>query len=68
MAMLAGRRISLRPVRDADLDLLYDAYVDLKSRGLYYPLGIMSESTFSQGVGGRSLRFVGIGRPWRSDV
>jgi len=44
--MLEGRRISLRPVREADLDRLYDAHTAIRARGAYYPLGIMSEPAF----------------------
>ena len=44
--MLEGRRISLRPVREADLDRLYDAHTAIGARGAYFPLGVMSESAF----------------------
>jgi ribosomal-protein-alanine N-acetyltransferase len=44
--MLEGRRISLRPVREIDLDRLYEAHTAIATRGAYYPLGVMSESTF----------------------
>ena len=44
--MLHGTHISLRPVRQADVDALYDAHVDLRSRGAFYPLGVMSEPAF----------------------
>jgi RimJ/RimL family protein N-acetyltransferase len=44
--MLDGKRISLRPVREADLDTLYDAHTAIAARGAYFPLGVMSESTF----------------------
>jgi RimJ/RimL family protein N-acetyltransferase len=44
--MLEGQRVSLRPVREADLDQLYDAHSAIAARGAYYPLGVMSESTF----------------------
>ena len=46
MAMLNGPRISLRPVRESDLELLYNAHVDVKNRGHYFPLGVMSEPAF----------------------
>jgi [ribosomal protein S5]-alanine N-acetyltransferase len=45
-AMLEGERVSLRPAREADLDLLYDAHINLKARGHYFPLGIQSEPAF----------------------
>jgi [ribosomal protein S5]-alanine N-acetyltransferase len=44
--MLEGRLISLRPMREADLDRLYDAHAAISARGAYYPLGVMSESMF----------------------
>lgn len=44
--MLAGRDIQLRPVRETDLDAVYAAHTDIASRGRYFPLGIVSESTF----------------------
>jgi [ribosomal protein S5]-alanine N-acetyltransferase len=44
--MLEGRQIRLRPVREADLDGLYDAHSNIRNRGAYFPLGVMSESTF----------------------
>lgn len=46
VTMLAGTHISLRPVRAADLDMLYDAHVDLGNRGRYFPRGVQSETTF----------------------
>jgi RimJ/RimL family protein N-acetyltransferase len=45
-AMLIGKRVRLRPVRQADLDALYDAHIAVSNRGAFYPLGIMSESTY----------------------
>lgn len=42
--MLRGDLIELRPVRERDLDRLYDLLSDLRSRGDYFPLGIWSES------------------------
>lgn len=44
--MLAGTRITLRPVRSGDLDALYDAHLDIRNRGRYFPLGVWSESRF----------------------
>jgi RimJ/RimL family protein N-acetyltransferase len=44
--MLDGVRIRLRPVRQADLDRMYDEHVRIRTRGPFYPLGVMSESTF----------------------
>ena len=44
--MLEGQRIRLRPVREADLDRLYEAHTAIQARGAYFPLGVMSESAF----------------------
>jgi RimJ/RimL family protein N-acetyltransferase len=44
--MLHGEHITLRPVRAADLDAMYAAHVDIRSRGAFYPLGVLSESKF----------------------
>lgn len=44
--MLSGKSIHLRPVRQCDLQELYTRHVDLTSRGLFFPLGMLSESEF----------------------
>lgn len=44
--MLNGRLISLRPVRVADLDAMYEAHAAISNRGPYFPLGVVSESAF----------------------
>jgi RimJ/RimL family protein N-acetyltransferase len=44
--VLNGRSVTLRPVREADLDALYDAHTDIGNRGRFFPLGIMSETAF----------------------
>jgi ribosomal-protein-alanine N-acetyltransferase len=44
--MLDGRLVRLRTVREADLDRLYEAHADIRTRGPYFPLGVMSESAF----------------------
>jgi RimJ/RimL family protein N-acetyltransferase len=44
--MLIGERITLRPVRETDLDQLYDAHLDIQNRGRYFPLGVQSEPAF----------------------
>ena len=44
--MLEGRRVGLRPVREADLDRLYEAHTAIRSRGAFFPLGVMSEPAF----------------------
>lgn len=44
--MLVGQAITLRPVREADLDLLWAAHIDLAARGAHFPLGVMAEPLF----------------------
>ncbi len=44
--MLTGSRVTLRPLREADLDQAYAAHVDIANRGAYFPLGVMSEPAF----------------------
>ena len=44
--MLYGERITLRPIRETDLDEVIAAYVDIRNRGSFYPLDIVSESAF----------------------
>lgn len=44
--MLVGRSVTLRQVREADLDVLYDAHTNIHSRGAYFPLGVMSQTAF----------------------
>jgi [ribosomal protein S5]-alanine N-acetyltransferase len=44
--MLRGRQITLRPVRAADLDELYERHIDIDNRGAFFPRGVMSESAF----------------------
>ncbi|MEO5853639.1 MAG: GNAT family protein [Nocardioides sp.] len=44
--MLSGERVTLRPVREGDLDEVYAAHLDLVSRGDYFPLGVLGQSPF----------------------
>lgn len=46
--MLRGTGITLRPVREADLDAMYDAHVDIGNRGEFFPLGVLSEAAFKK--------------------
>ena len=46
--MLQGRLIQLRPVRQADLDAMYAAHVNIADRGAYFPLGVLSEPAFQR--------------------
>jgi len=46
--MIRGKNIILRTVRETDLDALYTALSDLATRGDYFPLSLMSETTFKR--------------------
>jgi ribosomal-protein-alanine N-acetyltransferase len=41
--MLIGGRVVLRPIREADLPAFISAHVDIRNRGAYFPLGLLSE-------------------------
>jgi RimJ/RimL family protein N-acetyltransferase len=47
--MLKGKSITLRPVRDTDLEKLYDLHIDIQNRGEYFPRGILSQPAFQKG-------------------
>ena len=49
--MLRGARITLRPVREADLDAMYTAHVNIGNRGAFFPLGVLSEPAFRRQFG-----------------
>ena len=49
--MLHGASTTLRPVREADLDRLYAAHVDIRNRGAFFPLSVMSETRFRNEFG-----------------
>lgn len=44
--MLKGKSISLRPVRETDLDQLYTLHLDIDNRGGYFPRGVLSQPAF----------------------
>jgi RimJ/RimL family protein N-acetyltransferase len=46
--MLKGKTITLRPVRDADLEPLYNFHTDIDNRGAYFPRGILSQPAFQK--------------------
>jgi RimJ/RimL family protein N-acetyltransferase len=46
--MLKGEKITLRPVREADLPRLYAFHQDIDNRGPYYPWGVLSEISFQK--------------------
>jgi RimJ/RimL family protein N-acetyltransferase len=43
-ALLYGERVRLRPIQGSDLDAFWAAHIDIRSRGAFFPLGVMSES------------------------
>jgi RimJ/RimL family protein N-acetyltransferase len=49
--VLSGSRITLRPVLESDLDELYAAHIDIRSRGAWFPLGVMSQTAFRREFG-----------------
>ncbi len=44
--MLKGKFITLRPVRETDIDQLYAHHIDIDNRGDYFPRGILSQPAF----------------------
>jgi [ribosomal protein S5]-alanine N-acetyltransferase len=46
--LLQGAKITLRPVRQGDVDRMYDAHVAIADRGAFFPLGVQSESAFKR--------------------
>jgi L-amino acid N-acyltransferase YncA len=41
--VLIGERVQLRPIREADLPAYISAHHDVRNRGAYFPLGVLSE-------------------------
>ena len=44
--MLRGELVTLRPVRESDLDAVWAAHTDIASRGAFFPLGVVSQPEF----------------------
>ena len=44
--MLTGKSITLRPVRETDLDQLYSFHLDIGNRGEYFPRSVLSQPAF----------------------
>jgi [ribosomal protein S5]-alanine N-acetyltransferase len=42
--MLHGDRVTLRPIRDADLDAFIAGHLDIRNRGAFFPRGVSSAS------------------------
>jgi ribosomal-protein-alanine N-acetyltransferase len=49
--VLHGERVTLRPIREADLDTFWLLHADIANRGPYYPRGVLSEPTFRKQFG-----------------
>lgn len=47
--MLHGRLLTLRPVKETDLEAMYEAHVEISNRGAFFPLGVPSQSGFRKG-------------------
>ena len=46
--MLHGEHLTLRPIRAADVDAVYENHVNIRNRGAFFPLGVQSESAFKR--------------------
>ncbi len=46
--MLKGTSITLRPVREADLEPLYAFHLDIANRGEFFPRGVLSQPSFKK--------------------
>jgi RimJ/RimL family protein N-acetyltransferase len=46
--MLKGKSITLRPVRETDLDQLYTHHLDIDNRGDYFPRGVLAQPAFQK--------------------
>jgi RimJ/RimL family protein N-acetyltransferase len=46
--LLKGKTITLRPVRDTDLEQLYAFHVDIDNRGDFFPRGLLAQPTFQK--------------------
>jgi RimJ/RimL family protein N-acetyltransferase len=42
--MLHGERVTLRPIRSEDLEGFIAAHTDIRNRGAFFPLGVLSEA------------------------
>jgi ribosomal-protein-alanine N-acetyltransferase len=49
--MLHGQRITLRPARESDLDAMYAAHIEIRNRGAFFPLGVVSEPALRRQFG-----------------
>ena len=44
--MLKGELVTLRQVRESDVDAVWAFHADIANRGPYFPLGVMSQTAF----------------------
>src|SRR3990172_11685828 len=44
--MLKGKVITLRLVKESDIDFLWEKHVDISDRGPFFPIGVMSQPGF----------------------
>lgn len=49
--MLHGDEITLRPMRESDLDRFYEFHQDISNRGRYFPIGVMAEPVLRKRFG-----------------
>lgn len=43
---MKGEKIRLRPMRESDLERLYEFHQDITNRGPYFPIGVLPEPVF----------------------
>ncbi|MBK8983507.1 MAG: GNAT family N-acetyltransferase [Ignavibacteria bacterium] len=46
--MLKSNNIILRPIIESDLALMWERHADIEDRGVYFPMGVMSQNLFRQ--------------------
>ncbi len=46
--MLKGKIISLRLMRESDLETVYNYHLDIESRGEFFPVGVVAEPVYRQ--------------------
>jgi RimJ/RimL family protein N-acetyltransferase len=54
--MLTGERVTLRPIREADLPAFISAHQDIRNRGAFFPLGVISEPALRRRFAENGLR------------
>jgi RimJ/RimL family protein N-acetyltransferase len=46
--MMKGKIISLRLMRESDLETVYNHHLDIESRGEFFPVGVLAEPVYRQ--------------------